>query len=411
MKEKQGFLAPKQVANRIKAKGLQKLRWYCQMCNKQCRDENGFKCHCMSDSHQRQMQLFSENSTAFMDEFSEDFERGMMEIIRRKARSQRCSANMIYKEYIADKHHFHMNATIWETLTDFVMYLGRKGLCEVDETEKGWFVTWIDRDPETLRKVEAKAKRERTDLDSEEKHMRDLERQVKAARAAAPEEEFAGPSELKRNDPDEKVSCTCNLSKAASGKAKLSESSCSLFSASGASSSQVDGRSDGAGGHSTSASSTGDGSKSKGSAIEALMAEEMKRKDTTKRTDYWLVPGIVVKVMNKDLRDGKFYKQKGTVLKVFERYTAHVRLQSSGDELGPLLKLDQDDLETVIPTVGGRVMIVNGAYRGETARLTSLDIDAFCVAVRIEGGPYHGHAVNKIDYEDVCKLASYKIEH
>ena len=87
-----GFLAPKSIANRIKAKGLQKLRWYCQMCNKQCRDENGFKCHCMSESHQRQMAMFSENSGKYMDEFSREFEEGMMEIIGRKARSQRCSA-------------------------------------------------------------------------------------------------------------------------------------------------------------------------------------------------------------------------------------------------------------------------------------------------------------------------------
>lgn len=36
---------PKYLANKMKAKGLQKLRWYCQMCQKQCRDENGFKCH------------------------------------------------------------------------------------------------------------------------------------------------------------------------------------------------------------------------------------------------------------------------------------------------------------------------------------------------------------------------------
>ena len=149
-----GFLAPKQIANRIKARGLQKLRWYCQMCQKQCRDENGFKCHTMSESHMRQMEMFSQNSKSFMDEFSTEFEGGMMEIIARKARSKRMSANQIYKEYISDKQHFHMNATIWETLTDFVMYLGREGKCEVDETEKGWFVTYIDRDPEKLRKVE-----------------------------------------------------------------------------------------------------------------------------------------------------------------------------------------------------------------------------------------------------------------
>ena len=38
-KEKGGFLTPKAIANRIKSKGLQKLRWFCQMCQKQCRDE------------------------------------------------------------------------------------------------------------------------------------------------------------------------------------------------------------------------------------------------------------------------------------------------------------------------------------------------------------------------------------
>jgi DNA/RNA-binding protein KIN17 len=41
-KEKPGFLTPKAIANRIKSKGMQKLRWYCQMCEKQCRDEVSF---------------------------------------------------------------------------------------------------------------------------------------------------------------------------------------------------------------------------------------------------------------------------------------------------------------------------------------------------------------------------------
>ena len=30
---------PKDIANRMKAKGLQKLKFYCQMCAKQCRGE------------------------------------------------------------------------------------------------------------------------------------------------------------------------------------------------------------------------------------------------------------------------------------------------------------------------------------------------------------------------------------
>lgn len=47
-----------------------------------------------------------------------------------------------------------MNSTRWETLTGFVKYLGRTGKCTVDETEEGWFITWIDRDPETIARLD-----------------------------------------------------------------------------------------------------------------------------------------------------------------------------------------------------------------------------------------------------------------
>ncbi len=30
--------------------GLGRLRWYCQVCEKQCRDENGFKMHAQSET-------------------------------------------------------------------------------------------------------------------------------------------------------------------------------------------------------------------------------------------------------------------------------------------------------------------------------------------------------------------------
>ena len=36
-----------------------------------------------------------------------------------------------------------MNATIWTTLTSFVMYLGKTGKCKVDETPKGFFLTLL----------------------------------------------------------------------------------------------------------------------------------------------------------------------------------------------------------------------------------------------------------------------------
>jgi DNA/RNA-binding protein KIN17 len=46
-----------------------------------------------------------------------------------------------------------MNSTRWVTLTEFVKHLGRSGIARVDETEKGWFLAWIDSSPKALAKA------------------------------------------------------------------------------------------------------------------------------------------------------------------------------------------------------------------------------------------------------------------
>ncbi|KAK2634044.1 hypothetical protein Ddye_028836 [Dipteronia dyeriana] len=70
-----------------------------------------------------------------------------------------------------------------------------------------------------------------------------------------------------------------------------------------------------------------------------------------------------------------------------------------------VLRVDQDELEIVIPQIGGLVKIVNGAYRNSNARLMGVDTDKFCAKVKIEKGVYDGRVLNAIDYEDICKLA------
>jgi hypothetical protein len=61
-------------------------------------------------------------------------------------------------------------------------------------------------------------------------------------------------------------------------------------------------------------------------------------------------------------------------------------------------------LETVIPKEGSRVRIVNGAHRGATAQLLSLNVDEFCVSVKISDGAHAGRVIDRVQYEDVCKL-------
>ena len=59
----------------------------------------------MSESHQRQLLLFGENSNKFMDEFSAEFHREYLNSLRRRFGTKRVSANLVYQEYINDRNH------------------------------------------------------------------------------------------------------------------------------------------------------------------------------------------------------------------------------------------------------------------------------------------------------------------
>jgi DNA/RNA-binding protein KIN17 len=92
---------------------------------------------------------------------------------------------MVYQEYISDRNHLHMNATRWNSLSEFAHYLGREGICEVDETEKGVFIKWIDKRPETLARQEAVQKKEKMEKTEEEREARLLAEQIEKAKSQA----------------------------------------------------------------------------------------------------------------------------------------------------------------------------------------------------------------------------------
>mmetsp|Transcript_8076 Transcript_8076/g.29934 ORF Transcript_8076/g.29934 Transcript_8076/m.29934 type:complete len:233 (+) Transcript_8076:268-966(+) len=135
-------MSTKSVAKQLKSKGLQRLRWYCQLCEKQCRDENGFKCHCSSPAHLRQLAVFAQNQRSVLDRFSEQFKAAFLSELSLNYRNSRVSVNKVYNDYIANKQHIHMNATRWTTLTEFVRSIASEGICMVEETNKGLFVTY-----------------------------------------------------------------------------------------------------------------------------------------------------------------------------------------------------------------------------------------------------------------------------
>jgi len=127
------------------------------------------------------MRVFAENPNSVLDEFSSEFERGYLETLNQLHGTKRVKANKVYQEYIQDKHHIHMNATIWTTLTGFCMHLGKESKAIVDETEKGWFIQYIDRDPKVLARQAQNEQRQKFELDEEERRKREILAQVQAA--------------------------------------------------------------------------------------------------------------------------------------------------------------------------------------------------------------------------------------
>lgn len=361
------------------------------MCQKQCRDENGFKCHCLSESHQRQLLLASEDPQQFMDYFSAEFKNDFLELLRRRFGTKRVHNNIVYNEYISNREHVHMNATQWETLTDFTKWLGREGYCKVDETPKGWYMQYIDRDPETIRRMEEQEKRKKQDLDDEERSAKFIEEQVRRGKEGK-EEETPVYTELKRENEEEKV--VFNISKGANSSAASSSKSSVL----GPSALKLAGGLPAVKRKEVQRASTEFRDRKKKSALEEIIELEEEKKKAS-RTDYWLQPKIVVKIVTKKLGE-KYYKKKAVIKEVLDKYTAVVRVIDSGDKL----KLDQTHLETVIPAPGKRVLIVNGGYRGNVAILDSISEKKFCATVIIDSGLSKGHKLEGVQYEDISKL-------
>ena len=70
---------------------------------------------------------------AVIDGFSQSFLNEFLEHLRRSHPHSRVAAKIVYNEYIANRHHIHMNSTKWLTLTGAqrraVVSLSQQAMC------------------------------------------------------------------------------------------------------------------------------------------------------------------------------------------------------------------------------------------------------------------------------------------
>ena len=91
------------------------------------------------------MAVVAQSTSTFVDNYSKEFERNFMELLSRRWKTKKVSANIVYNEYIADRTHTHMNATRWSSLTEFVRFLAQSGKVTLEETPKALYIRYIDR--------------------------------------------------------------------------------------------------------------------------------------------------------------------------------------------------------------------------------------------------------------------------
>ncbi|CAI7722206.1 DNA/RNA-binding protein KIN17, putative [Plasmodium vivax] len=381
---------PKWLANKMKAKGLQKLKWYCQMCEKQCRDENGFKCHRLSETHQRQMQIFCQDANKFMDDYSSMFEKEFMRLMKTKYCRTRILANTVYTNMISDKTHIHMNATVWVTLTDFVLYLGKTGKCKIEETERGWYIEYIDR--EKIEREKAFEQRKKIEYSYEELKEKKINEAIEEAKKTGKfiQSEYTGLNKKS----DEKI--VISSIKATRRESSASKAGVNVLIAKALSKGE-----EGKGHVADSLPDKrfsvendvvkGAAKKRPLSSIELLLLEneakkrvtntaanlknqqnshsEMEEKQQEKdekgnpptgKQYSWLCKNIVVKIID---RKHKYCNHKGVIVSVpsDERDKCEIQLNNSEKKK---TSAHQKQLQTVIPKIGRHVLILRGQYRG-----------------------------------------------
>ncbi|KAK0144712.1 DNA/RNA-binding protein KIN17 [Merluccius polli] len=276
------------------------------------------------------------------------------------------------------------------------------GLAKVDETPKGWYIQYIDRDPETIRRQEELERKKKQDLDDEERSAKFIEDQVRRGLGGREPEEAPLFTELKRENEEEKNPTNTEMTFLLTFPIITLNLTTSLSSLLGPSALKVPAGAIPKRKEPSSASESRE--KKKKSALDEIMEMEEKKKkkqqSASVRTEYWLQPNIVVKIVTKKLGE-KYHKKKAVIQEVRDQYTAVVKLVISGDKL----KLDQSHLETVIPAPGKRVMILNGEYRDTEALLEGIDEKNFSAMLTLDSGRLKGKRVEGIAYEDFSKMA------
>jgi DNA/RNA-binding protein KIN17 len=284
------------------------------------------------------------------------------------------------------------------TLVVLLQHLGRTKKAIIDETEKGWYITWVEKSEEQLEWEAKQKKKNKMVMNDEELTQKYVNRQIEKAKAevGSDQEEETEATELIKGDNETVKLDLVMKSSLLSAKPDTKVGIKSVFKEASLKERE--------GGDKKKDDTKTFGqleSKRKMSALEEIMEQgkkKQKQEEAKKpKARSWLRHGIVVKVVTKSLGD-KYYKKKGRVKEVIDDFAALVVMTDTGAKV----KLDQDHLETVVPGEGREVVVLWGEHVGEVAALRTIDTASFSASLRLLTGQQAGEKL-KLPYEQFSK--------
>jgi G patch domain/KOW motif-containing protein len=93
--------------------------------------------------------------------------------------------------------------------------------------------------------------------------------------------------------------------------------------------------------------------------------KDKKKKDKKRKSLKWIMPGIMVRVVSKSFRDGRYYDKKLEVTDILDGYT-FVAMDERGHTIDDLR---EKDVETVMPKLNALVKVVSGDYKNSIGTL------------------------------------------
>ena len=392
------FPLPEGHRERVQGEGPQKLRFYCQVCAKQCRDQMGSSAtsrpRCL-----RQMELFGQNQSRFIDGYSEEFLKEFLQLMSISHRNSRVAANVVYNEFIANKQHTHMNGTRWTSLTEFVKHLGREGIATVDETPKGF----PDVRPGGQGGEDAPAVAEAPEgagrrLRARPAPHRGTDRARLKDRADQARRRHRGDGASAR------LFCRCpshgtglrwaaRRTKTDTNETRVAPNALNAFGEDGGAATKTRKRRRRGGESATVTSKKRARWRHRARGYGGAGEENLPNDETIP----WLLENLVVKIMSSK-RDAVFDKKKARRENARRRLRRRVRFVRrrfpiDGGARGP------GGAQTVLPAVG-RVAVVKGAMRGKRGTLMALETESFRAVVDVDG------EARKFEYDDVCKVVA-----